>query len=239
MSESVEVKSLENIEDIEDIKKLINLVLTEIPHSLVGISIHYKPRVVIEIKDAIRRTQKIIPNHSEYLDYIINKLNETTIYYSYDDVRDDISHILDYIQLEEESNKKLKELKIFETAYDKIESASECFRKEELSSVFHNLNTSLELMLKDKLDIPATMRGINTANIIEILVKYSRGPHRHLNEARKRVLDLDNKIKHQGYSPSKREAIDAIKIMEELWAKLKDVNLETSAEIQEKIFSGI
>ena len=140
---------------------------------------------------------------------------------------------------EKESKVLINEMKIFHSADEKIEQAKFCFQNEDYPSVLHSLNTSLELVLKNKLGIPATKLNINTSNIIDILAKYKIEPYIYLIEARKYVLNIDNKIKHTGYSPSKIDCINGMKAMEELIDKLRNINLELSEEIRNKIFEGL
>ena len=140
---------------------------------------------------------------------------------------------------EEETIVSIKEMKIFDNADEKMKQAKICFQNEDYPSALHSLNTSLELVLKDKLGIPSTKPNINTSNIIDLLAKYKIEPYLYLTEARKYVLNIDNKIKHTGYSPSKIDCINGIKAMEELIGKLRNINLELSEEIRNKIFEGL
>jgi hypothetical protein len=143
------------------------------------------------------------------------------------------------MKLEKESNSLIKEMKIFESAEEKMKEVGFCFQKEDYVSTFNNLNTALELILKDKVGIPTTITNVNTANIIEILVKYKVEPHLYLDEVRKRVIHIDNKVKHQGYIPSKIECINGIKAMEELISKLRTADIKLSEEIKNKIYEGL
>jgi hypothetical protein len=61
----------------------------------------------------------------------------------------------------------------------------------------------------------------------------------YLDEVRKRVIDIDNKVKHQGYCPSKIESINGIKAMEELIAKLRNMDMKLTDEIKNKIYEGL
>jgi hypothetical protein len=126
-------------------------------------------------------------------------------------------------------------MKIFESADEKMKQAGLSFSKEDYSSTFHNLNTAFELIIKDKVGIPTTITKINTANIVEVLIKYKIEPHLYLNEVRKRVIDIDNKTKHQGYLPSKIDAINGIRAMEDLISKLRNKELVLSDEVRNKI----
>jgi len=134
---------------------------------------------------------------------------------------------------------KTKELKIFESAEEKMKQAGLAFEKADFSSVFHCLNTSFELVLKDKIGIPTTITGINTSNIVEVLVKHKVESYLYFQEVKKRVTEIDNKIKHQGYSPSKIDAINGIKAMEDLISRLRDKELKLTEEIKNKICEGL
>jgi hypothetical protein len=95
------------------------------------------------------------------------------------------------------------------------------------------------LVLKDKLGIPMTITKINTSNIIDILIKHKIEPYLYLAETRKHILLIDNKIKHQGFSPSKADCINAIKAMEELIFRLKNKEIELNEDIKSKIYEGL
>jgi hypothetical protein len=107
-----------------------------------------------------------------------------------------IAHIIEVLELEKAFESKVKERKIFESISDKLEQAGLSFRKEDYTSVFHNLNTALELILKDKCGIPTTITDINTSNVIDLLVKYEIEPYAHFSESRKRVTEVTNRVKH-------------------------------------------
>ena len=156
-----------------------------------------------------------------------------------DDANSVIRHLLDILEIEKESKVLIKEMKIFDSADEKMKQAGLCFQSEDYPSVFHNLNTTLELVLKDKLNIPTTITNINTSNIVDVLVKYKVEPYLYLTEAKKHVLTIDNKIKHQGYSPSKIDAINGIKAMEDLISKLRNKELVLTDEVRNKICEGL
>ena len=68
--------------------------------------------------------------------------------------------------------------------------------KDDYPSRMNNLNTALELILKDKLAIPPTIPQINTSNVIDVCIKYGVCPGDYLSEAKKHVCMIDNKVKH-------------------------------------------
>jgi len=84
-----------------------------------------------------------------------------------------------------------------------------------------------------KVGIPTTITKINTPKIIDVLVKHKVEPYLYLAEAKKRIVMIDNKIKHQGYLPSKIDCIHGIKAMEEVISKFR------TKEIKNKIYEGL
>ena len=146
---------------------------------------------------------------------------------------------LELIEIEKSTQRKIDDEKIFEGALEKMKQAGISFRNDDYNSTLQNLNTTLELLLKDRLGIPTTITNINTSNIIDILVKYKIEPYLYLDEARRRVTLIDNKIKHQGYVCSKIESINALKAMEELISKLRDNEIKLDEEVNKKIYQSL
>ena len=149
------------------------------------------------------------------------------------------NHIIELLDIEETMKLNIEKGDIFQGARDKLDEAAVCFRREDYSGTINNLNTCLELLLKEKFCIPTTIKKINTAKIINIAIKYDVGPTKYFDETRKFVTEIDNKIKHMGYSPSKTESIHAIKIMEELSKNLENYDITLTEEIINKIYSGV
>lgn len=150
-----------------------------------------------------------------------------------------IEHLLKIIKLEKDSNSLIKNMKIFESGEEKLKQAGLTFKSEDYVSTFNNLNSAFELIIKDKIGIPTTIPNINTSNIIEVLVKHKIEPYLYLNEVRKRVTDMDNKVKHQGYSPSKIDAINGITAMKNLISHLRKIELNLPDEVRSKICEGL
>jgi len=149
-------------------------------------------------------------------------------------------YILELLELKTSSEKRIDQRKIYHEAGDKLKEAGVSFSKGDSTSVINNLNTCIELVLKDKLDIPITITKINTNKIIEICIAHKVGPVEFLKEIKKNVLEIDNKIKDKGYSPSKKECIDAIKATENFLKKAKKYSFKkVTGEIKEKIYSEI
>jgi HEPN domain-containing protein len=145
--------------------------------------------------------------------------------------------ILD-MKLEEIKDKDKEKPKNFlDSAQDKLKQAGLSFDNKDYSGVSNKLNTAVELAIKDALDIPSTINGINTSKILDILISNKLGPVEYLREVKKHVL-MDNLVKHQGMSPIESRAVTAIAAVENLFKKLKEpVNI--SEEIKDKIWSGV
>lgn len=219
--------------DLEKLEKMVKIVHKDLED--MSVTFDQYPTIHAEIKNLAAIASKVLPDYDEFFKTISTELKDFDTF----DAKQAIMHILTIIELEKESESKIKEMKIFESAKDKLKQASLSFRKDDYTSVFHNLNTALEMVLKDKLGIPITITKINTSKIIDILVKHKVEPFLYLTEAKKRVVLIDNKIKHQGYSPSKIDCINGIKAIEELISRLRGKDIRLTEEIRNKIYQGL
>jgi HEPN domain-containing protein len=219
--------------DLEKLEKMATLILKGLDNSVY--SAHLSPPKEAEIKNLMVAASKVLPDHKEFF---LNIYKYIELFNPYN-AREAVNHLLAILEIEKTSEKNVKDMKIFESAEEKLKQAGLSFRKEDYSSTFHNLNTALELVLKDKIEIPTTITGINTSNIMDVLTKYKVEPFLYLEEARKHILLIDNKIKHQGYSPSKTDCINGIKAMENLIAKLRNTEMKLTEEIKKKIYDGL
>jgi hypothetical protein len=100
----------------------------------------------------------------------------------------------------------------------------------------NNLNTALELMLREVADIPSTVTKINAANLIERWIS-NKLPHcNYMSEARKCVLDIVNKIKHPpAYEPTQPDCIKGMASIENLFKKLRGVKLTDDMKLYEGV----
>ena len=223
--------------DLHKLESMAKLVDSEIG-SRYG-SFRFHPDLEASFRNLMQLATQALPEHRELFSVTYRLIDNEDNPIDLCEAKSVIAHLLKIIEIEKSSNSKLKEGKVFESAEEKLQEAANSFRKEDYQSTFHNLNTSLELVLKDKLGIPTTLKGINTSNIMDVLTKYKVENYVYLEEARKHILVIDNKIKHQGYSPTKIECINAIKAAEELVHRLRNIQLNVSSEIKEKIFAGL
>ena len=219
--------------DLDKFEKMAKLVLKDL--EALSSSFSAYPIRRVEFKNLMILASKALPDYDEFFKTVRVQLNDFDRF----DAKQAVKHILRVIEIEKASKEKIEEMKIFESADEKLKQANLSFQKEDHSSVFHNLNTALELVLKDKLGIPITIIKINTSRIIDILVKHRVEPHLYLAEAKKRVVMIDNKVKHQGYKPSKIDCINGIKAMEELISRLRNKEIKLTEDIRNKIYEGL
>lgn len=201
--------------------------------------LRFIPQMEARVKNLMNLAIKILPDHEHLFRITYERIDAKYSQLETSDAISVLRHLLEIIQIEKMGEEKIQAMKIFESAGEKMKQANLSFGKEDYSSVFHNLNTALELILKDKCGIPTTIKNINTSNVIDLLVKYKVEPYAHFSESRKRVTDVANRVKHQAYVPSKKEAIFGIKAMEDLISRLKDKEIELTEEIKDKIFQGL
>jgi HEPN domain-containing protein len=175
--------------------------------------------------------RNILGHHTQYFQGIYE---DSTTYSSYEmrHAKSDLEHILNIITIEKTLPKKQNN-KLFESSLDKYKQAVLFFEEKDYVSMFNMLNSSLELLLKEKLPIPKTTK-IRTSNIIEKLVKHKIEPYMYLNVAKDKIIDIDNKVKHQGYKP--KYAIEALSIMEELLEYCNKNDIILPENVREEIY---
>lgn len=221
--------------DLNKLEKVAKLTLSELPivDSYQSDGFYRFPEQAARFRNLMMMAQKTLPDYSHFFATSANNIS----YISH--AKSVIEHLLKIIAIERQSSILTEDMKIFDSAEEKMKQANICFQKEDYPSALNNLNTTLELVLKDKVGIPTTITNINTSNIIDILAKYKIEPFLYLLEARKYVLNIDNKIKHTGYSPSKIDCINGMKAIEGLISKLRSSNIILTEEQRNKIFDGI
>lgn len=220
--------------DLQKLEKLAKLVLADLQNEY-GSEFQYHPNLATKFMNLMAVAHESLPEYKE----LFKSAYERTRLFSSRQACSVVEHLLQILELEKNSETKMEQMKIFESAEEKLKQVNTSFRRDDYTSTFHSLNTALELILKDKLGIPATISGINTSNVMDVLTKYKVEPYPYLEEARKHILVIDNKIKHQGYCPSKTDCINGIKAMEELIAKLRNTDIELTEEIRNKIYEGL
>lgn len=225
--------------NLEKLEKMGKLVMKDLSNLSWATIINGHSTLHAKMKNFINLAHKSLPEHQELFTSTYHELEEDYPTFNVEDARSIVGHILEILEIEKASEEKIREMKIFESADEKLKQAGLSFRKDDYPSAFHNLNTALELVLKDKLGIPTTITKINTSRIIDILVKHKVETHLYLTEAKKRIVMVDNKVKHQGYKPSKIDCINGIKAMEELISRLRNKEMKLTEGIRNKIYEGL
>jgi len=204
----------------------------------------YNSRLEAKLEQVVIDVGKILPDYSFYFNDYWRKIRysrmdgqlRTTLFTSH--CISFCKEILAYIEDEKRTKEKIEGNKIFEGAKDKLSTSATAFRNEDWNSVMNNLNTCVELALKDKLGIPTTLSTINTNKIIEVLIKHEVEPLQYLKEVKKHLF-LDNKIKHQGYVANKIDCINAMKAVEELIHKMEKTNISVNEDVMRKIYGSV
>jgi hypothetical protein len=224
--------------DKDKLKPLIRDFLHEISNLSY---IKYDSEFGNRYSDLLDNAKKILPDNVRYID---SRIHEFYLYRGYSTMGIPQSNVvicLNYIlKLLDVCIPSIYEnKKILEDAKDKLKEASLSFENSDYPSVISKLNTGVELALKEELDIPMTIRNINTRKILEICIAHSIGPKDYFPELIKHIVDIDNKTKHQGYNPEKNDAINAMSAFEGFIKRTKKFPFEVTPEIRQKIFSGL
>ena len=146
---------------------------------------------------------------------------------------------MDLLLLEENEGDKSDSQRLFKSAEDKMKECNTSLEKEDWDGCMNDANTALELMLKEKLGIPTTIKKIKTGRIIAYLLGIGKGPTAFLKEAQNKILMSDNLIKHIAYSPNKTDCVYALKALEELERKLKSDGINLTEEETKTLFASI
>ena len=188
-----------------------------------------------QISDIVTIAESLFPLNAMFFRKVNARLSSNRIL-----TGKEAQSILEYVDnlmgIEKKFLNHMRDRKIFESARDKLDQAIASLKNSDYPSVLNNLNTSLELTLKDTCNIPATLSQINTGRIIDLLTARNVGPVDYLKEVKRLVLSLDNKTKHQGYTPSKVDSINAIKALDDLNDRLKQTTIEITEELRREIY---
>ncbi len=224
----------------EQLKILINDYLKEIDDTD---SVMCKSDFGYRYLDILTNARNLLPDNAVYLHSLVSiytdKSNEYYAHYSLtcSHIKNSLLYVIKLLSVSYPEVIEIK--KILEDAQDKLKEAGISFEKEDYPSVISKINTGVELALKDELDIPMTIKKINTRKIIDLCIANNIGPKEYLQELIKHVLDVDNQIKHQGFKPGKIDCVNAISAFEGFIKMVKKYHFEVTDEIRKKIFSGV
>ncbi len=218
--------------------KLLDILKKELESKYDFLFTHLNHQEWLRWLELLENIKGFFPDHKPFFSGMKKRYEMWHNKYEVDSVVSNIHYIktLNTVQIETET---IKERKFLQDAKDKLKEAGISFEHNDYSSTINNLNTSVELALKDELDIPQTIKKINTRKIIDICISENIGPTDYLKELTKHIVDISNKVKHNGYSPGKTDCIMAMAAIEEFLKKTPKYPFDLTEEIRKKIFAGI
>jgi hypothetical protein len=222
----------------EKLVKLIDVLHEELKKSYGPYNLYMTTEQKARLTDLLSNVKPILKDHNYYLSTIIKNC-ETGYITRLNEASKIIGYISTLIKIHSEYDEIKEEYRILQGAKEKLKEAGISFENNDYDSVINNLNTAIELALKDELDIPTTISKINTRKLLDICISDNIGPVDYLKEIVKHVLEIDNKTKHQGYKPSKLDCINAIASVEGFLNKVNKYPFKINESVKAKIFSGI
>jgi hypothetical protein len=189
-----------------------------------------------EAFNVLSNAKKLLPDSSVYCSMVL------------EDIKGDIgigsmkictNRIIELIDEELAADAHTEEGKLFDSARDKFNAAGKACIKGDHDAVLSCLNTSLELALKKKLEIPTVLPGINTSNVLDILISEKIGPVEHLEAVQKFIVPYDNAKKHLGLKTRDLHSVKALKAMEDFLPLWERADIKLSNDVKDKIYSGL
>lgn len=193
-----------------------------------------------EFRDVMEFASQIIDEHENFFSRAISESKDYT--FTYEEAGEFIGRLDEFIRLEERIEKEAEKGRLFLGAEDQLKAATNNleigFKSKKFGPVFTSLGTSIDLALKDKLELPVSL-SIREASVKKMLGII--GGHTVLgkfcNEIYKNVYDVRSKVEHHGFNPTQGQAIESLKLTEDFIRKLKKVSIPENVvkEIHEKM----
>lgn len=173
------------------------------------------PVICTEFANVLANANTLFPDYAVYLIGAWRKWNENTSdedSLKMSDMESAIS-ILEYVKsfVEERSKEEAHRMSsILASSKERLESAIRHLDNGNFDSSMDGFNSYLEWVLKEYLRIPMTLGNAKVSTILDVL-KFNVGSPLYdtLDEVQKKVLQVDNKTKHEKYRPTKQDCIDA------------------------------
>jgi hypothetical protein len=189
--------------------------------------------------DFLTEAKSKLPNHKPFFEKAIFEITHNSQYYKLSDAVEAVDYTIKLLLWEEKAESNRNNPKLFKSVDDKMAEVNIGFKKEDWDGVMNDLNTALELLLKEKLSIPVTITDMHTGWIIDYLVKINKGPVQFLTEAKNKICKFDNKVKHTGYSADKIDCVTAIKALEDLKKHLENGQINLTGDETKELFKSI
>lgn len=146
--------------------------------------------------------------------------------------------------IEDLLNKKLesdlKSNKSFLRPEDLVKKAELALRQGQDEYTIHLCDSAAEMFLKEVFDIPSTIISAGSVKFLSecMILDIPKGMSLYLKEVKNKVCQMNNQIKHKAYIPMRLDAINALKVTQEMFArKTRFYNL--SEEEKKKIQVGV
>ena len=185
--------------------------------------------------ELIKEALTAIPDKSQKLIELKKKIMERNHGPFGSDLLDACMVIEGFLKIKDKA--KTSEGRSFLKPDDLIKNAGIALRNGQDSYVIHLCDTAIETFLKDSFDVPSTIVGAGNVKFLSecIILDIPKGLNLYLKEVKNKVSQIDNQIKHKAYAPSRLDAINALKSIEELFARkswFKNLTSEEKRKVQ-------
>lgn len=135
---------------------------------------------------------------------------------------------------------ELKSKKAFHNYSDLLNQAKLALRQGQEDHSINLCDSAIESFLKEMFDVPSTIVGAGSVKFLSecMILNIPNGMELYLKEIKNKVCQMNNQIKHKGYVPSRLDAINSLKAIEELFIRKNRFKSLTIAE-KRKIQVGI
>ena len=145
-----------------------------------------------------------------------------------------------YDLLDKKLAQDLKTHKTFLGAGDLIKKAGIALRQGHDEYTIHLCDSAVEAFLREVFDVPSTIVGAGSVKFLSecMILHVPQGMELYLKEVKNKVCQMNNQIKHKAYVPTKLDAINSLKVTEEMYAR-KHLFYSITAEEKKKVQKGI
>jgi hypothetical protein len=125
-----------------------------------------------------------------------------------------------------------------DTSQGKTELASLALKNEDYPSVYNNLNSALELLLRENLSISQVIPTVNSSDVIKAFEAKKIEPYSLLSKAETSISGLGEKVKKDG-KPTRADCVAALLAMDDLESQLKKSPIALSKAQRDEILKVI
>lgn len=181
--------------------------------------------------ELIREAVSIFPDKSDKL----MNLKKKTIERHHGPFGSDILEDCKFVR--ELLSKKGMKSKSFLSYKELIEQARIALKNGDDAYTINLCDSAVEVFLKNSFDVPMTIIGAGNVKFLSecMILDTPKGMKLYLREVKNKVSQMDNQIKHKAYVPSKLDAINALKAIEELFVRkgiFENLNEEEKRKVQ-------